>query len=169
MKKSIILLLFILFTHLTYSLENKNEIGLFLGPKYITKTDLVKPSLGLLYEYKFDNTKPVIGIGAIGDITLNKKIEINGSIALFIHANENLKFFIAPGVYYVNYGVAPIDSNISFIDLKQNWGSQIRFLMQAGAQYDFKLDMIYLSPFIKFEKIDNEFRLFLGIGASYKL
>ncbi len=170
MKYSLVLLLF-LYSFINIFAQNTNqEFGLFLGAKYIQNIDQVKPSVGLNYEYKFLSTKPSLGIGAIADVTMNKKLEMTGGIALYIHPTDNLRFFIAPGVYYVNYGVAPNDPNIPYLILKEKWGSQIRILVQAGTQYDFQLkDAIYLSPFIKFEKLENDFRFFLGVGASYKI
>ena len=167
--KSIIILIFILYSG-SFAQSNNNEFGLLLGAKYIQNIDQVKPSVGINYEYKFLNTFPALGVGLIADVTMNDKIELSGGPALFIHASDKLRFFISPGVHYVNYGIAPSDTVISYIDLKQKWGSQIRILMQFGAQYDFQLkDAIYLSPFIKFEKIENNFRFFLGVGASYKI
>lgn len=169
MKKIVIFLIFMFISGSIYAQRTNHEVGLFFGAKYIEKVDQVKPSLGLNYEYKFSNTKPMLGVGMMSDITLNENIELNGALALYIHPTNSLRLFIAPGVYYVNYGVAPNDPTITYIELQKEWGSQIRLLMQVGAQYDFKINMFYLSPFVKFEKIEDNFRFFLGVGASYKI
>lgn len=158
-----------LFAYVSKAQDSRHDVGLFFGAKYIENVDLVKPSIGVDYEFKFSNTKPMLGVGILSDITLNESLELNGALALYIHASQNLRLFLAPGVYYVNYGVAPNDPEITYLELAKEWGSQIRLLMQAGAKYDFKINMFYLSPFIKFEKIEDDFRFFLGVRASYKI
>ena len=170
MKKILIFLIFMLILcNYSYSQNTNHNIGLFLGGKFIKKTDSFAPTTGLNYEYKFSSTKPLLGIGMISEETFNETIELNGALALYIHPTEKLRLFIAPGVYYSNFGIAPANTEVTKYELDTQYGTQLRVIMQFGGEYYFKINSFYLSPFLKFEIIENNYRAFLGLGVSYNI
>lgn len=167
MKKILIFIFLIILTTNLYSQNTPHQVGLLMGGKFIKKTDSFAPSFGLNYEYKFTSSKPLLGVGMISDITLNDNLELNGSLALFIHPTKKMRFFISPGVFYVNYGTASED--VTKFQLDTEYGTQIRVLMQFGGEYYFKINSFDISPFLKFELLENNYRVFLGIGVTYIL
>lgn len=170
MKRNVIILvLMLILCSFSYSQERNHNVGLFFGGKFIKKTDSFAPSAGLNYEYKFSSTKPLLGIGMISEATFNENIELNGALALFVHPTNKMRLFLAPGIYYSNFGVAPANTEVTKYELDTQYGTQIRVIMQLGAEYYFKINSFYLSPFLKFEIIENNYRAFLGIGVSYNL
>lgn len=170
MKKSTIIIFFMLILSINlYSQRSNHQVGMMLGAKFIKQTDAIAPSFGVNYEYKFSKTKPVLGVGMISDLTINDNMELTGGLAMFVHPTESMRVFLSPGVFYVNYGIAPNDPTLTYLQVKNEYGSQIRIAMQAGVEYEFQINSFYLSPFLKFELIENNYRAFLGIGASYKI
>jgi len=168
-KSSIIIFLMLILSINMFAQRTNHQVGMMLGAKFIKKNDAIAPSFGVNYEYKFAKTKPVLGVGMIADLTIHDNMELTGGLAMFVHPTSNLRLFLAPGILYVNYGLAPDDPNLTYLQVKNDYGSQIRINMMAGAEYQFKLNSFYLSPFLKFELIENNYRAFLGIGATYKI
>lgn len=166
-KNFVIFIFLIILTTNLYSQNNRNQIGLMMGGKFIKKTDSFAPSFGLNYEYKFLSSEPLMGIGVISDVTLNNNLELNGGLALYIHPTKKMRLFVAPGVYYVNYGMA--DDGVTKLQLDTEYGTQLRFVMQAGGEYYFKINSFDISPFLKIELLENNYRVFLGVGVTYNL
>lgn len=163
--------LFIIFLVIIAQALNSQDIlhhnpGLFLGTKYAKQSSLIAPAFGINYEYKFDNSDLVTGIGMSSEIKFTEQVEMQIGPAFYIHPVDELGLYVSPSIFYTNYGNVANTENLSYIELNERTGSQTRFVLRFGAMYEFPYQLFNISPNIGVDLIGNNYEAFFGVNIS---
>jgi hypothetical protein len=156
------------------SFHHMHHIGLFLGGTSSLDYGTAHFTAGLDYEFKF-GTKPVFGLGLLGEGIFSTLNEYIVGLPVFIHPWKGLKFWVAPCIEIPEKTKSPIieyppdkvrHNEILTTNNEESEGNH--FLLRIGTGYDIHIGKMVLTPTLCYDKIlDNTFLVYgltFGIG-----
>lgn len=170
MKSKLLLIILVTFIQCGYGQQIfSHNPGIFLGSKFINSNQNFAPAFGLNYEYKLKDSDIQTGFGMVSEIKFTNQVEFIIGPALYIHPINPLSLFIAPSLFYANFGEIAESNNLSYIEINERTGQQFKFVLRFGASYEFPISILNLSPMIGVDLIGNNVEAYFGINVSAPL
>lgn len=157
--------IFILFSAFLFSQSFfENHPGILLSGKYSKQENSFSALLGLNYEYRFENSKPITGFGINSTVEIGNEIEFNVGPAFYYHPILDLVLTISPMYSITQY--PENDGSLSIIDQKQKTGTQHNFLLRFMVMYNFPIGIIDLSPTLGIDIVSENYEAFVGVNIT---
>lgn len=134
---------------------HSHHIGLFLGAASNLKNGHIGFASGVDYTYFFEESDPLVGVGGLFEGSFGKETEFILGPTFTLQPWNEVKFFVAPSVLFLNLETTEID--------EMHETGETKFLLRFGTAYIFHFDRYSISPTLSADIVGSHVNMVYGL------